>query len=249
MGVVAESLVAAFNPQLASWTSAPFAIEVEQHLLRFFGGLFGYPVAEMEGTFTNGGTEANQTAVVVALAARFPDFIKRGLRALPGNPTLYVSVEAHHSFVKAAQAVGLGAEAVVELPVHEDLTLSIAAAADRITADRKAGRIPFLIVGTAGSTSAGVVDDLSAVADLARREQLWFHCDAAWGGAAILLPEWRNLFNGIEWSDSITLDAHKWLSVPLTAGLYLARRSGGLARAFRVGDTPYMPPASSLDGR
>jgi aromatic-L-amino-acid/L-tryptophan decarboxylase len=110
----------------------------------------------------------------------------------------------------------------------------------RIEADRADGFSPFLVVGTAGSTSAGAVDPLADLAEVAEREGLWFHVDAAWGGAAALVPELRPLLAGIERSGSITFDAHKFLSVPMGAGLYLTRHPGALDRTFRVA-AGYMP--------
>jgi aromatic-L-amino-acid decarboxylase len=110
----------------------------------------------------------------------------------------------------------------------------------RIEADRADGFAPFLVVGTAGSTSAGAVDPLADLAEVAEREGLWFHVDAAWGGAAALVPELRPLLAGIERSGSLTFDAHKFLSVPMGAGLYLTRHSGVLDRTFRVA-AGYMP--------
>lgn len=245
MGVLAEAIAAGFNPQLASWTSGPFAIEVEQHVLKSFGARFGYAPEKTEGSFTSGGTEANHTALLVALARHFPETRRHGLRALKGLPTLYVSTECHHSFLKAARSCGLGGDAVREIPVGPDLRMDVAALEARIAEDRARGELPFFVVATAGATSGGTIDPIDALARVAEREGLWLHADAAWGGAAILVPELRALFDGIERADSITLDAHKWLSVPMTAGLFLTRHPGILESTFRVDGTHYMPPSSA----
>src|SRR5687768_11675908 len=101
MGIAADFLVAAFNPQLAAWSHSPFPVEVEDHLVRAFGGRLGYDPAGTDGTFTSGGAEANHTAVLAALQATFPEWAERGVRALPGQPTMYVSTEGHHSLAKA----------------------------------------------------------------------------------------------------------------------------------------------------
>jgi len=240
MGIAGDALVAAFNPQLAAWSHSPLAIEIEQHLVRAFGARFGYDPAETDGTFASGGMEANHTAVLTALVQAFPEFSSRGVRALAAQPVLYVSAEAHHSLLKAARLCGLGTDAVHKIPVDDSLRMEPEMLASRIAQDRGQGLALFLVAATAGTTNAGAIDPLPAVAEVAAREKLWLHVDAAWGGAAALVPELRPLLDGIERADSITFDAHKWLSVPMGAGIYLTRHTGILDRTFRVGQT-YMP--------
>ena len=240
MGIAADALVAAFNPQLAAWSHSPLAIEIEAHLVRAFAARFGYDPAEAEGAFTSGGAEANHTGVLTALVHAFPEYRDRGARALAGEPVIYVSAESHHSLLKAARLCGLGTETVRELPVDGSLRMRTDALRRQVDHDRASGDLPFLVVGTAGTTGAGVVDPLNEIADVAEREDLWFHADAAWGGAAMLVPELGPALAGIERADSITFDAHKWLSVPMGAGLYLTRRPGVLDRTFRVA-AHYMP--------
>ena len=244
MGIAADALVAAFNPQLATWSHSPFAVEVEQHLIRRFGREFGYGLAEADGTFTSGGAEANHTAMVTALVHTFPEFASMGLRGLDRQPTMYVSTESHHSFIKAARACGLGNEALRRTPVDVRLQMNVEVLARRIAEDREAGFAPFLIVATAGTTNAGVVDPLPRIADVASVEKVWFHVDAAWGGAAMFVRELRDVLEGIERADSITFDAHKWLSVPMAAGLYLTRHRDVLGRTFGI-TTDYMPTDAS----
>ncbi len=240
MGVVADTITAAFNPQLAAWSHAPFAAEVEMHLIRVLGEKFGYPSDVVDGTFASGGAEANHTAVICALVSRFPEFSRRGLRALSSQPALYVSQQAHHSFVKAARATGLGTDAIREVPVGDDLKMDGAQLPEMLRRDRESGLLPFLLVATAGSTSTGVVDSLPELAAIARQNSMWFHVDAAWGGAAALVPELKHLLAGIEQADSVTFDAHKFLSMPMGAGLFLTRNPQILNEAFRI-TTDYMP--------
>ena len=240
MGIAADALVAAFNPQLAAWTHSPFGAEVERHLIREFGQKFGYEPDVVDGVFTTGGSEANHTALLTALMNSFPEIGEHGLRALSAQPIIYISSQGHHSFLKAARASGLGASAVREIPVDADLRMDVVALVDRIRRDRKDGFEPLMIVATAGTTTAGVVDPIDEMAEIAASEGAWFHVDAAWGGAAAFVPELRPALAGIEKSDSITFDAHKWLSAPVGAGLYLTRRPDVLDRTFRVA-TNYMP--------
>ncbi len=240
MGVAADALVAGFNPQLAAWSHSPFAAEVEMHLVRSFASRFGYDPAACDGTFCSGGAEANHTALLAALTARNPDFGEHGTGSFLAPPTVYVSSEAHHSILKAARVSGIGTRAVRVVPVDDRLRMDTAALADAIEKDRRGGYLPVMLVGTAGTTSAGVIDPLPEMASIAQARSLWFHVDAAWGGAAALVPELRPLLDGCEQADSITFDAHKWLSVPMGAGIFLTRHQDVLLQAFRVGNT-YMP--------
>ena len=161
--------------------------------------------------------------------------------ALRSQPVVYVSPEAHHSFLKAARLSGLGTEAVREVRVDGALRMIPEDLAARIEEDRSAGDTPFLVVATVGSTSSGAIDPVAEIAQVADEAGgIWLHIDAAWGGAAALVPELRPVLDGAGRADSITFDAHKWLSVPMGAGMYMTRHAGILERTFRVA-TRYMP--------
>ncbi len=242
MGVAGDALAAAFNPQLAAWTHAPFACEVEQLVIRSLGAKFGYRPGEVEGSFTSGGAEANHTALVAALVHRFPSYAEDGARALPGRPMVYVSSESHHSFVKAARLTGIGTSAVRQVPVDDEFVMDPAALRAAIREDREGGRVPFFIAATLGTTGAGLIDPVLAIAGAGREENLWVHADAAWGGAVALVPEIAKHLEGIEHADSITFDAHKWLSVPMAAGMFFTRVPSLLEKTFGVA-AGYMPRA------
>jgi glutamate/tyrosine decarboxylase-like PLP-dependent enzyme len=247
MGIVADTLVAAFNPQLAAWSHSPLAVEMEQHTIRALGVKFGYRAEDADGTFCSGGMEANHTAVLTALTHAFPEFAEGGAQAIAGQPLLYVSAESHHSFLKAARMCGLGTRAVRHIAVDRGLRMRPDALAQAIDSDRSAGARPFLVAATAGTTNAGAIDPLQQCGHIARRHGVWLHVDAAWGGGAAFVPESRPLLEGIEAADSITFDAHKWLSVPMGSGVYLTRHRDILDRTFRV-QTAYMPrEAADLD--
>ncbi len=246
MGIAADALVSAFNPQLAAWSHSPFAVEAEKRLIGEIGAKFGYAADSIDGTFCSGGAEANQTAILTALTTMFPDYGPRGARACPAQPVLYVSAEGHHSFRKAARMCGIGFDAVREIPVDSNLRMRVDLLAAAISADRAQGLRPFLVCATAGTTNAGAIDPLFDLAGLSEQEGLWFHVDAAWGGAAALVPEYRHLLTGIERAQSITFDAHKFLSIPMGAGLYLTREPSILNRTFHI-DTAYMPKVTGLD--
>ena len=246
MGIVADALVAAFNPQLATQSHAPLAVEIERHLVRAFGERFGFARDDIEGAFTSGGAEANTTALLSALARACPGFARGGVRALPAPPVIYASTEAHHSIEKAARACGLGTDAVRRIGVDGSHRMRPLALREAIGMDRAARAMPLLVIATCGTTSAGAIDPLVEIASIADKERCWLHVDAAWGGFAALVPEMRDAIVGIERADSITFDAHKSLSVPMGAGMYLSRHAGHLAETFRV-SAEYMPRDAALD--
>jgi len=249
MGVVGDFLASAFNSQLASAVSSPFGVLVEDHLIAFFGKFLRFTTPGCGGIFTSGGTEANYTAVLCALTEKFPEFEKSGLVGMKAQPVIYVSTETHHSILKAAKMVGLGLDAVVEIPVTGDQTMDVTKLRARMKADVAEGRKPFLVVGTYGTTSTGMVEPLAEIAAAAKAYGCWFHVDAAWGGAACLLPELAETFAPCAEADSLTLDAHKWLNVPMTAGMFFARQINHLDKAFRVTMSPYMPLESDGEDR
>ena len=242
--VVADALVAAYNPQLAAYSHAPGAIEMERHALRALAPFVGMP-ADAAMTFTGGGSEANLTAILAALAHRFPAWAEGGIAALPARPAIYASEESHHSFVKIARLVGLGTGALRLVPVDGRLALDPAALARAMEGGRAQGFEPLAVVATAGTTGAGVIDPLGAIAEVASAEGAWLHVDAAWGGAAALSPRLRPALAGIERADSVTWDAHKWLQVPMGTGMFFCRHPAAVAHAFAVA-TGYMPAASEL---
>ena len=239
-GLAADLLVAGFNPQAGAWHQSPVAVEIERHLVRWFLARFGLDAEAGFGHFTSGGSEANATGILLALTRRFPAFRRGGLRALPAQPVFYVSREFHHSFEKIAHQCGLGRGAVRRVPVTADHVMDTAALARAVRADRAAGRAPFAVVATAGTTNAGLIEPLATVADVADREGLHFHVDAAWGGGLVVSDRLRPRLAGIERADTVTFDPHKMLSVPMGAGLLLSRRREWLDETFGL-TTDYVP--------
>src|SRR3990172_78975 len=237
--IIADTLVAMYNPQLATWRTSPAANEIERHTLAWLMGKFGLP-ADAIGCFTSGGAEANLSAVVVALTRAFPDYGEHGLRGLSASPAIYATGEAHHSFNKIAHMTGLGRRAIRTVATDRDLKMDLGDLARRVAEDREAGFAPLMVVGTVGTTGAGAIDPLPELARFCRSQGLWFHVDAAWGGAAIISPLLRSHLAGIDAADSITCDAHKWLSAPMAAGMFFCRHPDTVGEAFRA-ETSYMP--------
>jgi glutamate/tyrosine decarboxylase-like PLP-dependent enzyme len=241
--VVADTLVAMFNPQLANWRTSPAANEIERHTLAWLTDKFGLPQDSI-ATFTSGGSEANLSAVVVALTWAFPEYGEHGLQKLSGQPKIYLTEETHHGFNKIAHMAGLGRRSLRIIATDSGLRMRAEELKKCVAEDRRNGFLPFMVIGSAGTTAAGVIDPLPEIARVCKEEGLWFHADAAWGGAAVVSPSLRLHLAGIECADSITCDAHKWLSVPMGCGMLFCRHRESVAQAFRS-DVTYMPAKSA----
>lgn len=242
--IMGDLLAALYNPQLAVWSHAPAAQELESLVLARLSEVLGMDPASSVSNFTTGGAEANLSAVLAALARAFPETAEGGLRGLAFRPALYVSQEAHDSFLKIARMTGLGTDALRRIRVDDRFVMDLDALDDHIRSDVVAGYRPVAIIGTAGTTGTGAIDPLSPLAQRAREAGAWFHVDAAWGGLGVLSDRLRPALAGIELADSVTWDAHKGLSVPMGAGMFFCRHPEPVRRAFAV-TTSYMPAASA----
>ena len=238
--IVADLMTAAYNPQMAAWSHAPFAAEVEARLIREFATKFGYDAEDCHGTFTSGGTEANFTAVLCALNDHFADFANVGLVGIENRPIVYCSAEAHHSIHRSCRSAGLGYESIKSIETDESQRINVEKLERLINEDVASGFHPLMVVGTGGTTGSGAIDDLVGISTIAKKHGLWFHVDAAYGGGAILSRELRTCLAGIGESDSITFDAHKWMSVPMAASMFLTSHRNILAKTFRL-TADYMP--------
>jgi glutamate/tyrosine decarboxylase-like PLP-dependent enzyme len=244
MAVLAEMLVAALNPQLASLARSQLASKIEKETVRWLGERVGW-ATEFDGTFTSGGNEANFSGMAVALAAHFPQAIDHGVAGIGAKPVLYASAESHHSLDKSAGLLGLGRKALRRIAVNNEIELDPARLETQIQEDKTAGFVPFCVIATAGTTNSGAIDDLPALAAICKRHKLWLHVDGAYGAAAIFSDRHRDLVRGIELADSLTLDPHKWLAMPFAAGVILTSHPETLRQAFGV-STPYMPKTAKV---
>jgi glutamate/tyrosine decarboxylase-like PLP-dependent enzyme len=246
IGVMAEALVAALNPQLATVKRSQLASKIEHETVRWIGERVGWP-GEFNGTFTTGGNEANFSGLALALASKFPNAIEEGVASIGAQPVLYASDEAHHSIDKSAGLLGLGRKALRRIAVNENVQLDPRILEQTIDADLSSGKKPFCVVATTGTTNTGAVDDLEAIAEICARYDLWMHVDGAYGGAAIFSDQHRGLLRGIEQADSVAIDPHKWMAMPLAAGVVLTCHPEMLERTFAVA-APYMPKAAESNG-
>jgi aromatic-L-amino-acid decarboxylase len=234
---VADFIADAVNRYTGVWLAAPGLVQLETNVLRWLTGMVGYPDGAL-GILTSGGSMANFSAIVAARTDRLPE------RFLDG--TLYVSDQVHHSVQKAARLAGFPADAVRTIPTDARFRLPPDRLEAAVRDDRAAGRLPFLVVGSGGTTNTGAVDDLPALADVAARHRLWLHVDAAYGGFFALTARGRQALAGIERADSITLDPHKGLFLPYGTGALLVRDVATLRRAHAT-EGAYLPSMQDAD--
>jgi aromatic-L-amino-acid decarboxylase len=230
--VMAELLAATMNPNMGGGDHG--ANYVEAQVLDWLKEMFHYP-AEASGLLVSGASMANLVGLTVArntLAGY--DIRAQGLRAGPGQMTLYASQEVHSCVHKAAELLGLGRDALRLIRVNADYEMDLEALEQAIAADRAAGCQPFCVVGTSGTVNTGAIDDLQGIAEICEREHLWFHVDGAIGAVAILAPEVEACVEGLQRSDSMALDLHKWMYMPFEAGCVLVRSEPAHRKAFSL---------------
>jgi glutamate/tyrosine decarboxylase-like PLP-dependent enzyme len=239
----ADRIVSVFNPQLASSASSPVPVELERQVIRAVARRAGLGT-EATGHFATGGSESNYTALLCALTAAHPGFSADGVRVFSGPAKFYTSRDCHIAWLKIAHQAGVGRTALRLVDTDGRGRLDSHALKQAIAEDRAHGAVPVMVVATAGTTAAGMIDPLSACADIAQQEGLWYHVDAAWGGAALASNRLRPLLAGIERADSITIDAHKWFATTMGCALFITRRGSLLCEAFHA-STSFMPSSVS----
>jgi aromatic-L-amino-acid/L-tryptophan decarboxylase len=236
---LAEYLAHGLNRYAGLWQASPAVVQLEENVTRWLCELFAFP-ATAQGVLMSGGSMANLSAVVTARHAKLgEDFL---------DGTYYVTDQAHGSNTKAATIAGFAKRNIRLVPTDEELRMDVDALARMITEDRAAGARPFLVVGAAGTTNTGAIDPLEAIAEVAAREGLWFHIDAAYGGFFQLTDRGRDRFAGAERADSITVDPHKGLFLPYGTGGLIVRDREAMRDAHFEGAAYLqdLPPAGDL---
>lgn len=238
IAALADLLASTLNANLTAWRSAPAAVEIERMTLDWIKQIVGFH-ADAGGLFVSGGSMANFAALAAARRAKAPsDVLNKGAQSLTKAMRIYASTETHHSIAKAAALLGLGRDNVREVAVDERLKMRLDDLEAKINEDLAAGHLPFFVVGNAGTVNTGACDPLRKISEVARRFDLWMHVDASYGGFAILASSARKLFDGLAEADSIALDPHKWLYLPVDCGCALYR-DPEMARATFAHDAEY----------
>lgn len=230
VGMIAEMLAASLNANLGGRDHMP--IELERQIVEWMRGLFGFPQGA-SGIFVTGTSMANLMAVLVARTNALGALARQhGIGNDGALLTAYASKAAHGCISRAMDIAGFGTDALRKVDVDADHRINVAALRAQIAIDREVGFKPFLVTASVGTVDIGAIDDLKAIAELCREEEMWFHVDGAFGALAIVSPDLAPLLDGIALADSIALDFHKWGQVPYDAGFLLVRDGERHRQAF-----------------
>ncbi len=234
-GILGEMLTAALGQNPMLWRTSPSGTELEQVVVDWLRQALGLP-PEFDGLLTDTASTSTLIALAAARQAAGIDAAAEGLAGRPDVPALrvYASEEAHSSVDKACMTLGLGRASLVKIPTDESFAVRPDALEAAIAADRAAGHRPIAIVATVGTTSSTSIDPVAAIVEIAAREGIWLHVDAAYAGAVAIDPGLRGPFAGWEHADSIVVNPHKWLWTPLDASLLLSRRLDVVRDAFSL---------------
>jgi len=229
-----ESVAAALNQSLAVWEMSPIGTAIDRDLMGSFKKLLGYP-RTAEGSLVPGGAFANLTALLAARDALEPRASKNGKAGI----AIIVGAQAHYSIARAAAILGLGRDAVFKVPLNAEFCTDVQQSHCAFVSARKAGFRKFILVGSAGSTPTGSFDDLVALASIAEESRAWFHVDAAHGAGLAFSRKFRSRLKGLGKADSIILDPHKMMFMPLAAGGVLIRDGASLLSPLQE-QAPYL---------
>lgn len=232
--IAAEALAATLDVKAMLWRASPAATELEEVTMRWLGQLLGLP-AEWTGIIYDTASIAGFTALAAARESVDPSIRDEGMagRALPAL-RVYVTDETHSHVEKAAIALGVGRHNVVRVPCDERFRMRADALRDAIEADRRNGMSPMAIVATVGTTSTTSVDPVREIAAIARELGVWLHVDAAYAGIAAIVPEFRELFDGVGFADSVVVNPHKWMFVPMDCSVLFVKDEARVRRAFTL---------------
>ena len=224
VSTMADTLACGFNTFSGSWMASPAAAQIEIMTINWLLQMFGFPVKKGGGLFTSGGSLANLTALVTARRVKCgEDF---------SNACIYLSDQAHSSNIKALSIIGFKKQQIRIIPTDLEFKISLNKLKSAIAIDKLNKCQPFCIIASAGTTNTGTTDPLNQISAICKKENIWLHIDAAYGGAAILSDQSRSLLRGIEKADSITVDPHKWFYQPYEIGCLLVRNHRWLTQTF-----------------
>src|SRR5215217_484923 len=240
IGAYADLIASALNANITCWRSGPAGTEVERMVVRWLGALIDYD-RDAKGLLTSGGSMANMIALLIAQRRKSGvNTSRQGLWNAGPPMTLYASEEVHLSIAKAADILGFGRDHVRVIACDERQRMRVDLLRQKIEDDRREGLRPFCVVGSAGTTNTGAVDPLAELADVAAEFDLWFHVDGAYGAPGSLDERKKHLFAGLERADSVSLDPHKWLYVPVDAGCLLFHDADAARAPFSAEDADYI---------
>jgi aromatic-L-amino-acid decarboxylase len=247
IGAYGDLIASALNANITAWRSGPAGTEIENLVVKWLGSLIGYD-DNAHGLLTSGGSMANLIALMIAHRSKAgADVSQTGLWNAGPPMTIYASEEVHMSVAKGADILGLGRDQVRAVRCDERFRIDVQALRQRIGEDLQNGLRPVCVVASAGTTNTGAVDPLQEVAAVAREFDLWFHVDGAYGAPGGLDPLKKELFAGLAAADSVSLDPHKWLYVPVDTGCLMFRDQAIAKQAFNTEEASYIKVHGLVD--
>lgn len=232
IGALSDMLAASVNPNVGAHILSPVATEIEKQTIKWLSEFIGVS-SSYGGILVSGGNMANFTAFLAARTAKAPASVKeKGIQNSTDKLTVYCSKTTHTWIEKAVILFGLGTQSIRWMPTDDSNKIDLKILKSTIQEDIDDGCTPLMVIGTAGDVSTGVVDSLNDIAEICKKDNLWFHVDGAYGVPAAIIPEIRDLFHGLAEADSIALDPHKWLYSPLEAGCTLVKDPQHLTNTF-----------------
>ena len=234
-GLAGEIIANLSNTSMYTYELAPLATLIEQTIISRVGEIIGFP--QSGGSLTTGGSNGNMLGILCARQAMIPTSTHSGFDGR--DMVIFVSEEAHYSVLMAANVLGIGHRNVIKVSCDDEGRMKPSSLEDEIIFAKKEGRTPFCVVATAGTTVRGAFDPIRELADIAHREGLWYHIDAAWGGSCLFSNELNSLMSGCELADSICWDAHKMLGMPLICSLFIVKDKSILGRVCAHGESAH----------
>jgi len=240
IGAYADLIASALNANITCWRSAPAGTEIEQLVVRWLGALIRYD-DNARGLLTSGGSMANMIALLIASRRKGGgEVARKGLWNAGAPMTVYASEEVHLSIPKAADVLGFGRDQVRVVACDERQRMRVDELVKQIEEDKEHGFRPFCVVASAGTVNTGAIDPLAEIAEVAAEFELWLHVDGAYGAPGAMVERKAPLFAGLERADSVSLDPHKWLYVPVDAGCLLFRDPAAAVAAFSTEEADYI---------
>lgn len=231
-GILGELLSAAFNSNGMVWKSNPSGTELEETVLNWFREMIGLP-ANYFGIVYDTASVSTMHAIAAAREYTGMDVRKKGLSGLP-KLILYFTDHTHSSIEKGAVTLGIGLDGVRKIPADNNFAMIPEKLAEAISEDRSKGHLPFCVVATIGTTSSTAVDPVDSIAEICKTEKIWLHVDSAYAGVTAMLPEMKTYFKGMERADSIVINPHKWLFVPVDFSILYTSKPEVLKNAFSL---------------
>lgn len=236
--VIGDILTTVLNTSMYTYEVAPLMTLIEKECIRVLGSKIGYEEDHVDGIFTPGGSVSNMMSMVLARDAKFKNAQADGLNQVPAF-SVFVSEQAHYSFVKGGAFLGIGGDNVIKVKADANGTMNILSLCNAIEREKEKNRIPLMVVATAGTTMTGVFDDISTVHGIAKAHDMWFHVDAVWGGSLLFSESEAEKLRGIELADSVSWNLHKMMGIPIVCASFLTKHIGALENSLSI-VAPYL---------